>query len=985
MANDIVEEIKSKLDIVSVLEADGFHFPRKGGRYLTCREHDSLVVDMHLNAYHWNSQSESGDIFNWVMNRGKGIDFKAALELLARRAGVQLPQYGEKDVVKRLAVRAREEAFQVAQRVFARWLKKDKAAWTYAKGRGWSDEIIVKEGLGFSGNASAAELKEMGDEFALYGVDRKSAAAVAIMGWSGDVAAWKQAHTSEIEASDWNEDWVGWGRIPGMMSSKHPRLVYPSMYGGRVHTMTGRNLKLVPQGDDNGDHYVGDEERKSHNLPVALGGARRMYPNSVYGPRTGEVVIVEGPADKVTLAQWGIPALALGGTSWRDHEEYLHGMVPHKDDFGNERGHETIYIAVDSDEAGDKALRGKDGDFPLADVLGPMCRVVRFPEKDANDWLKAMMVADISPDRQLLNVRQVFDDTEPMVMMVARHAGGLKGAARDKAVERAVKVIARMNRVQLAAKRKDLAEAMMFQLREFNNLVSTERKEQSDEGDEHARELVPTLGGWYRLEGSDGKKGYLIEQLWDLQAGKGSLAWRDPDGHVMSGPYLDVNGYRYVAVDDDDIIRQGGVLFASEMGPLKETRELVGIIKLFLQRYFLLDNYMEYELASYYVLLTWLYDCFSAIPYLRAQGDTNTGKSELMLRIGQLCYRLVISTGASSTAALKFALNMYRGTIFMDEMDISDKFDDRMVILNVGAMRDQAKVWNMMPVIRPDGSQGYTGTIANVYGPKLITMYGRFKDPATEGRCLTFKMSEKEPIELKRKGIPTEKTKEFYAEAQYIRNLMVRWRLEHWQEQIELDQDLADMAVSTRINQVTMPIKWIAKYKSSDPQLLKDVEAFVQLMQNEQLLQKAMGLDARVTDAVMAVLYEADFMKYAMDGNIEGYGTVKYIQYKDLALVTNAIINEMNAGEMEKDEGSDESKKRRVKEVTSHTIGNICRNDLRLPVRRHGRGFVVILEPERIDLLRRKYGLGEVAISVQQSAVSQKAEVVTQGKLLDNR
>jgi hypothetical protein len=150
-------------------------------------------------------------------------------------------------------------------------------------------------------------------------------------------------------------------------------------------------------------------------------------------------------------------------------------------------------------------------------------------------------------------------------------------------------------------------------------------------------------------------------------------------------------------------------------------------------------------------------------------------------------------------------------------------------------------------------------------------------------------------------------------------------------------------------------------------------------MQNEQLLQKSMGLDARVADAVMAVLYEEPYLKYAMDGNIEGYGQVKYIQYKDLAFVTNAIINEMNTGEEEDtDSGSEGEKKRRVKEVTSHTIGNICRNDLRLPVKRLGRGFVAILDPERIDLLRRKYGLGDAPVKVEGGA--QKAEGVDFGK-----
>jgi hypothetical protein len=940
MAEDVVDEIKGKVDIVSLLEESGYHFQKRHGRYLQCREHDSLVVDTVNNCYYWNSQGESGDVFSWVQARNKAMDFRGALELLARRANVALPERGEKNMAVRMATRAREDAFQVAQRVFAKWLLADEAALAYAKGRGWSDETIEKSGIGFSGRATAAELKEMGEEFAMHGVEPQSAAAVAITGFKGDVQAWKAKHVTEISLEDWDADWERWGFIPGMMFSKKPRLVYPCVYAGRVRTMTGRNLKAK------GDALVGDDEPKSFNLPRALGGSRQFYFNWVYGGRAEELVIVEGPADMITLGQWGMPAVATTGTNWSDQTAMLAQLKDR---------HPTIYLATDADEAGQKVVSGKNGEFPLADVMGPMLRIVNWPEKDANDWLQAEQSAGVIPERQHLDLRMVLDGAEPIVVKMARNVGALKGAARDKALERTVKVIAKMPPLQISMKRKDLADAMQLQLREFNNLIGTEKKEKVEEGAEAALEITPTLGGWFPQD--EGKKGYLIEHLWDLQTGKGSLAWRGPDGQVSSGPFLDLDGLRYVPVENDDIIRQGGVLFASELAPLKDTKELVTTIEFFLRRYFLLDNALEYKLAAYYVLLTWLFDCFSALPYLRAQGDTNTGKSELMMRIGYICYRLVISTGASSTAALKFALHMYRGTIFMDEMDLADKFDERMVILNVGAMKDQAKVWNMMPVIKPDGSQGYTGMISNVYGPKLITMYGRFKDPATEGRCITFKMSEREPQELKSAGIPTEKTKDFYEEAQHIRNLMLRWRLEHWEPQIELDQSLASMGVSTRINQVTMPIKWIAKNKSTDKQLLEDVEGFTQLMQDEALLQKSMGLDARVMDAVLAVLNEEGFTKYSVEADIEGYGRVNYIQYKDLAFVTNAIINEMNAGEAEQEAELDNSKKRKHKEITSHTIGNICRNDLRLPVKRMGRGFVVILVGERIELLKKKYGL----------------------------
>jgi hypothetical protein len=399
-------------------------------------------------------------------------------------------------------------------------------------------------------------------------------------------------------------------------------------------------------------------------------------------------------------------------------------------------------------------------------------------------------------------------------------------------------------------------------------------------------------------------------------------------------------------------------------------------------------------------MLTWVFDSFSAIPYLRAQGDTNTGKSELMLRIGQLCYRLVISTGASSTAALKFALDVYRGTMFMDEMDIADKFDDRIVILNVGAMRDQAKVWNMVEVKNESGARGFRGVMANVYGPKLITMYGKFKDPATEGRCLTFKLMEKEPWELARRGIPIEKGEEFYREAQHLRNLLIRWRLWRWEQRIELNKELADMRVSTRINQVTMPIKQLAKAKLNDPndrddpELMHDIETFIQSLNDELILERSMGIQARVFDAVVAAITEKEYESLVIENEVEGFGRVKYIFYKHLADIANKIMDEMNLGDSKPEESEGEGegfhKKKKFKELTSPTVGSICRKDLRLPVKRMGKGFVVILDMERIDALRVKYGLVkqsadghyEAPQAPEEPEVPESKEKPEQGELL---
>ena len=64
---------------------------------------------------------------------------------------------------------------------------------------------------------------------------------------------------------------------------------------------------------------------------------------------------------------------------------------------------------------------------------------------------------------------------------------------------------------------------------------------------------------------------------------------------------------------------------------------------------------------------------------------------------------------------------------------------------------------------------------------------------------------------LQAKGIRIYLDDLFMAQAQALRNSLMRWRLENWESEFEMREDLMDMSLSARMNQVTMPIKALAK------------------------------------------------------------------------------------------------------------------------------------------------------------------------------
>lgn len=91
----IVDEIKDRVDIVEVASESGVELMKSGSRYKgLCPFHEEetpsfVVFPKSGRWYCFGECNEGGDVFNLVM-KIKGWDFRAALEALAERAGVEL-------------------------------------------------------------------------------------------------------------------------------------------------------------------------------------------------------------------------------------------------------------------------------------------------------------------------------------------------------------------------------------------------------------------------------------------------------------------------------------------------------------------------------------------------------------------------------------------------------------------------------------------------------------------------------------------------------------------------------------------------------------------------------------------------------------------------------------------------------------------------------------------------------------------------------
>jgi hypothetical protein len=122
--------------------------------------------------------------------------------------------------------------------------------------------------------------------------------------------------------------------------------------------------------------------------------------------------------------------------------------------------------------------------------------------------------------------------------------------------------------------------------------------------------------------------GSIVEALFDAEASTTSLALRLPDGEVSIAPHIDLpTKERLVPYSPTNgLLTSGCVLLPSDVGDFGDKGDLVDEVRAFIHRYVDLTPVFE-EIAAHYVLLSWVYDAFSELPYLRFRGDYGTGKT----------------------------------------------------------------------------------------------------------------------------------------------------------------------------------------------------------------------------------------------------------------------------------------------------------------------------------------------------------------------
>ena len=331
--------------------------------------------------------------------------------------------------------------------------------------------------------------------------------------------------------------------------------------------------------------------------------------------------------------------------------------------------------------------------------------------------------------------------------------------------------------------------------------------------------------------------GVPMEQCWNPETGEYYFACIDPlSDKVEKRDHIKNSDGNKISPLHNDLITKGTVLLPTYPEDYLNFGSLFQRIKVFIHTYVELPEAFE-NIATHYVIFTWVYDCFDTVPYLRVMGEPKKGKSRFLDVMAPLCYKSMLGVAASSTAALFRVIEMFRGTLIMDEGDFieSDEKAKLTKVLNIG-FRSKPPLLTCEQV-----GKNWVPTSFEVFGPKIIATRRPYKDTALESRCLTQIMTGRT-----RNDIPLHLGEDFHNEAAHIRDQLLMFRLRHYGK-FKIDPKSAVPGLGDRLNQIVMPLLAVVE----DPKDKERIRQLLESMQAEEIADKAQSNEATVITALI--------------------------------------------------------------------------------------------------------------------------------------
>jgi DNA primase len=360
---DAKEEVRSRLNIEDVigeyvqLKRAGRNF--KGLSPFTSEKTPSFYVSPDKQIWHDFSSNKGGDVFSFVMEV-EGLDFRASLEHLARKAGIDISIYDNKGAQEIAKKKKRLlEANELASTYYQQSLMKNAHALDYAvKNRGLNKQIVQDFRIGYAPTS--------GDALVLF---------LAKKGFS----------KKELSGAGLTNRFGG--------DLFRGRMMVPLMdTTGQIIGFTGRIItdeKDAPKYLNTPQSLLYDKSRHVFGLYQAKEAIRSH----------NYTVVVEGNMDVISSHQVGVSqTVATAGTAMTEY--HLRALM---------RLSSQVRLAFDGDKAG---LAATERSIPIAQDVGAELTIISMPDdiKDPDELIKK--------DPKLW--QKAIDKAEPVVDWILR-------------------------------------------------------------------------------------------------------------------------------------------------------------------------------------------------------------------------------------------------------------------------------------------------------------------------------------------------------------------------------------------------------------------------------------------------------------------------------------------------------------------------------------------------------------------------------------
>ena len=418
--------------------------------------------------------------------------------------------------------------------------------------------------------------------------------------------------------------------------------------------------------------------------------------------------------------------------------------------------------------------------------------------------------------------------------------------------------------------------------------------------------------------------GSLVELVLDPREAKTRLALYKDGRTTLAESIPTASGVPLVPVPArNNLIRHGVLLLPEHATPFESTNALIREIEAYITRYVdLSDAFLR--IASAYVLLSWVYDAFNELPYLRFRGDYGSGKTRALLIVGSICFKPFFASGASTISPIFHTLDTFGSTLVVDETDfrMSDEKAELVKIFNNGNVRG-------FPVLRSSATPQHTfdPRAFIVFGPKIVAMRHAFDDPALESRFLTEEMG-KRPL---RSGIPINLPDLQRDEARELRNKLLWYRFTTLKS-VVVDTSAYDDRLSPRTNQIVTPLLSVV----GNPTLAAHIRSHMAGAEKQLRVERSGSPEGQLLDVVLT---------------LTGKDNSAHIT---VAAITEAFTLRFG--------------KEYERPISPRYVGHLLRNRLRLATyKRHGNFVLLTTEHEHLRVLAERYGIessGDVEVSV---------------------